>query len=220
MSGSHENEPIRGLPGFLPEGERILWQGSPHWPTLARTALHLNKVAAYFVILLAWRLLSLATDDVPARDALLGALWPLPLAAITLGLIALFAWLVARTTVYTLTNRRIVMRIGVALSMTMNFPLRVIASADLSTYANGTGNIPIRLGSDDRIAYLHLWPHARPWRFARAEPMLRAIPDAAHVAELLASALADCHAARAPANAAAAPAATSTATNPIASPSA
>lgn len=220
MSGSHENEPIRGLPGLLPEGERILWQGSPHWPTLARTALHLNKVAAYFVILLAWRLLSLATSaDAPASHVLAAALWPLPLAAITLGLIALFAWLVARTTVYTLTNRRIVMRIGVALSMTMNFPLRVIAAADLSTYANGTGNIPFRLGSSDRIAYLHLWPHARPWRFARAEPMLRAIPNAAHVAELLAGALNDCHAARAAANPAASTAATATG-NPIASPSA
>lgn len=195
MSGSHEHEPIRGLPGLLPEGERIVWQGAPHWPSLARNAFHLNKVAAYFLILLVWRLSSLATDTAPPAKALAGALWPLPLAIIALGLLALFAWLIARTTVYTLTNRRLVMRIGVALSMTLNFPFRVIASADLVTFANGTGNLPIKLGSPDHLAYLVLWPHVRPWRFAKPEPMLRSIPDAARVAELLADALRDFHSA-------------------------
>jgi hypothetical protein len=37
----------------------------------------------------------------------------------------------------------------------------------------------------DRIALLHLWPHARPWRVSRPEPMLRCVPDAAAVARLL-----------------------------------
>ncbi|NJA90224.1 PH domain-containing protein [Rhodocyclus tenuis] len=202
MSGSHEHEPIRGLPELLPEGERILWQGAPSWPSLARNALHINKVAAYFSLLLAWRLISLFTETAaPPAQALAAALWPLPLAFIVLGFIALFAWLIERTTVYTLTNRRIVMRIGVALSMTMNFPFRVIASADLVTFANGTGNLPFRLGSADHVAYLTLWPHARPWRFAKSEPMLRCIPNAAHVAALLAEALREYHSAH-PASAA------------------
>jgi hypothetical protein len=220
LSGSHENEPIRGLPGLLPEGERIVWQGAPHWPSLARNALHVNKVAAYFLLLLVWRLTTLATDNAPPAQALAGALWPLPLAAIALGLLALFAWLVARTTVYTLTNRRVVMRIGVALSMTLNFPFRVIASADLVTFANGAGNLPLKLGSADHLAYLVLWPHVRPWRFARPEPMLRCIPDAARVAKLLADALHEFHASNTakpqPANTATT---ATTAATPFASPS-
>ena len=32
----YENEPIRGLPGLLPKGEYIVWQGSPDWRGLAR----------------------------------------------------------------------------------------------------------------------------------------------------------------------------------------
>jgi hypothetical protein len=36
---------------------------------------------------------------------------------------------------------------------------------------------------------LVLWPHARPWYFSPPQPMLRAIPDAAKVAGILASAL-------------------------------
>ena len=35
---------------------------------------------------------------------------------------------------------------------------------------------------------LHLWPHARPWRVSRPEPMLRCVPDAAGVAQLLSQA--------------------------------
>lgn len=189
MTVSRDKEQIRGLPGPLPEGERILWQGAPHWPTFARSAFHLNKVAVYFGLLLVWRLLAAHYDGNP----LASALWPLPLAAVGLGIIAFLAWLVERTSVYTLTNRRIVMKVGIALPVTMNFPLRLIGNVDLMTRRNGTGDIPFVLGSDDKIAYLHLWPHARPWRFAKAEPMLRAIPDAARVAELLAGALQDIH---------------------------
>jgi len=57
-------------------------------------------------------------------------------------------------------------------------------------YADGTGDIPLTMIGADRIAYLNLWPHARPWRIARPEPMLRAIPDAARVGEILSGALA------------------------------
>ncbi len=36
-----------------------------------------------------------------------------------------------------------------------------------------------------------LWPHARPWKIAAAEPMLRAVPDGEAVAAKLARALAE-----------------------------
>ena len=43
----------------------------------------------------------------------------------------------------------------------------------------------------DHIAYVHLWPHARPWHVRRTQPMLRALPDARLVASVLSAALAD-----------------------------
>ena len=100
------------------------------------------------------------------------------------------AWLSARTTVYTITDRRVVMRVGIVLSVTFNLPFRVIQSAALMTHADGTGDIPLALAGEDRIAYLHLWPHARPWRIARPQPMLRCVPAAASVAALLSRAVA------------------------------
>ena len=54
----YEVEPIPGLPGLLPPGEQILWQGSPDGRALARSAFHVRIVAGYFAILSAWALAS------------------------------------------------------------------------------------------------------------------------------------------------------------------
>ena len=114
---------------------------------------------------------------------------PLPLALVALGLLAMFAWLTARTAVYTLTNQRVVMRIGIVLSVTFNLPHRMIESVNIRHFSKGTGDIALLLAASDKIAYGNLWPHARPWRLKRTEPMLRAVPQAAKVGEMLASAV-------------------------------
>jgi hypothetical protein len=41
----------------------------------------------------------------------------------------------------------------------------------------------------DRVAYPMLWPHARPWRFNRTEPMLRGLAEASATAQLLSRAV-------------------------------
>jgi len=43
----------------------------------------------------------------------------------------------------------------------------------------------MQIATEDKIAYFHLWPHARPWRLAKPEPMMRCIPEANQVAALL-----------------------------------
>jgi hypothetical protein len=83
------------------------------------------------------------------------------------------------------------MRIGVVLNITFNLPLSQIEAARLRTNRDGSGDLSLLLNDADRIAYVHLWPHARPWHVKRTEPMLRALPDARAVAELLSAALAD-----------------------------
>ena len=95
----------------------------------------------------------------------------------------------ARTTVYTITNRRVVMRVGVVLSITFNLPFAQIASAGFRARGKA-GDIVLSLAGSDRIAYLHLWPHVRPWQLKRTQPMLRALADAKTVAQTLATALA------------------------------
>lgn len=187
--GEHDDESAPGLPAPLPHGERLLWRGAPDWRVLARRSFHLGKLAAYFGVLVVWRFVSSLADGAGLGAALGSTLWTLPLAALALGLVALLSWLVASNTVYTLTDRRMVMRVGVVLTVTFNLPLRRIEAARLRPLPGAAGDIALLLHPEDRIGYLHLWPHARPWCFARTEPMLRALPDAAAVADLLAQAL-------------------------------
>ena len=52
----YETEPVRGLPAPLPAGETLLWQGSPAWWPLARSAFHFDKIAIYFGLMIAWRM--------------------------------------------------------------------------------------------------------------------------------------------------------------------
>jgi hypothetical protein len=189
LVGEHDDEAAPGLPAPLPAGERLIWRGAPDWRVLARRSFHLGKLTAYFGVLVAWRFVSTLADTGSAGTALAATLWTLPLAALALGLIALLSWLIASNTVYTLTDRRVVMRVGVVLTVTFNLPLRRIEAARLHPMAGGAGDIALLLHPADRIGYIHLWPHARPWHFARTEPMLRALPDAAAVAGLLTQAL-------------------------------
>lgn len=181
----HEFEPQKGLPEALPAGEKLLWQGSPDWRMLARRAFHMRKLALYFAALVLLRAGFVYRDSASLVEALRATPGPLALAAVALGLVGLMAWLSARSTVYTLTDKRVVMRIGIVLTLTFNIPYRRIATAGLHLDAGGSGDLPLSLLPPDHIAYLHLWPHARPWRVARPEPMLRSVPYAAAVAKLL-----------------------------------
>lgn len=180
-------EPIRGLPEKLPEGEVILWQGSPAPLQLAREALNLTWVAAYFLILVIWRI-AVSLDTVTLAVAL-GHAVPF----VVIGLIACLiiygvATIQARATVYTLTNKRVAMRIGAALTMTLNLPYTWIGTAQLSQRRNGTGTIAFELIGDTRLSYLMTWPHVRPWHMAKTQPALRCIPDAAAAARIFAEA--------------------------------
>ena len=169
-------EPTRGLPGVLPQDEQILWQSSPDWKIMAMTALHIRLCLAYFAAIVIW----LATHgDVNSAMAVS------VLCICVTGLFALFAWGVERTTVYTLTNKRLVLRIGVALNKCINLPLSEIRSADLKMLPSGHGNIVLSLKGAPRLGYIMLWPHARSLRFVTPQPTLRAIPDASAFAALL-----------------------------------
>ncbi len=177
-----------GLPGRLPAGETLLWQGAPDWRVLLRRALHLRLVVGYFATLMGCCLFEAVAHGSYLMWFSLATL--AALAPLVIGMQALFAYLVARTTVYTVTDRRIVLKLGVALSMSINLPFKAIESANLRLYPDGSGDIPVLLEGLTRIGFTQLWPHVRPWRMNRVQPMLRAIPDARRVAQLLAAALA------------------------------
>lgn len=187
----HEIEPVPGLPERLPQGEQILWQGAPRWTSIAVRVFHARAIAIYFALLLAWIVHSAMAGGEPLGGALLSAARTLPFVLTGLGLLLLFAWLIERTTLYTITSSRVVLRFGIALPITMNVPFTLIESAGQRLYADGTGDFPLRVGGPDRQSLVVLWPHVRPWRAARPEPMLRCVPNGREVAAILKSALAE-----------------------------
>lgn len=194
-SAEHEFEAAHGLPEALPNDERILWQGSPDWRVMAREALHTRTLSIYFGVLLAWRGVTVLSNGGSAGDAAVAILWLLPAAVLAIGVLTLIAWLIARTSVYTVTDKRVVMRIGVVLGITFNLPHSQIESAALRVNSpragDASGDLSLVLADTDRIAYVHLWPHARPWHVKRTQPMLRALKNVRLVASILSAALAD-----------------------------
>lgn len=185
----HEHEPIPGLPEDLPRSERILWQGAPTWRALARHGFHLRLLALYFVALAAWSAMTLASQGATTGAVIGGMVWLLVLGVVPIVLVAGFAMLSARSTLYTVTDRRLVMRVGVALPMTINLPLSSIQSATMRRYAGG-GDIILTLGKPHRVAYVAIWPHVRGLSFLQPQPMLRALPEVEAAAQALANALA------------------------------
>ena len=180
----HEFEAAYGLPEPLPKGESILWQGAPDFGDLAARVFHMKKIAVYFVVLMAVRGSYLYSLDAPPVTVLAGVLLVLALGLTALAALGILAWLTARTTAYTITDQRVVMRIGIVLTLTFNLPFKRIETAGLQLTAKGFGDMPLVLSGGNRIGWLNLWPHVRPWVVAKPQPMLRCVPNAQAVASL------------------------------------
>jgi hypothetical protein len=181
---------IRGIEHPLPPGERVRWQGAPNLKLLALHVLHVRAVAAYFLVIIGIWALRYA-GELPREQFTNMLIGQLALGAVVvLGGVG-YAWALAKSSIYAITDRRVVIKTGIAFPMTINIPLRVIASAGLRSYRDGSGEVALALDGSDRVAYLALWPHARPWRLKVPEPAFRGLPDPAAVGEELRTAVAD-----------------------------
>ena len=181
----HEFEAALGLPEKLPRNEYVIWQGQPDWKQLAVDAFHVRKILVYFTVMVALQLVHLVDSDASVLDIVKQVGTSIFLAAVALGLLIWSAYLSSQATIYTLTNRRIVMRIGIVLSLTFNLPLKKIVSCDFMAFKNQTGNIAIGIASDSPIGWLNLWPHVRAWRINAPQPTLRCVAQAERIGHLI-----------------------------------
>ena len=179
----HEFEAQLGLPEKLPSGEHILWQGAPDWKSLGVQVFHLKSLTLYFcfMLLLQASYLTGQTTDWSLKPLVLTG----TMVVLTLSVLSAWAWWSAKTSMYTITNKRVVMRVGVVYSFTFNLPLKQIVSAHELHRKNGTSDLSLTLKKEDRIGWLHLWPHSRPWVINQPEPTLRCITNGVECAEIL-----------------------------------
>ena len=181
---------IRPPVGAMMPGERVLWQGRPDWRALACGVLHIRWVALYLAAMLIWGAASERASGAGSVDTLLAELPLFLLGLAVLGACAGFAVACARTTHYTVTTERCILRYGVALTGMLSLPLRRVASVAVAADEDGTADILLTLKAGPGVRFLKAWPHVRPWRFSRPEPMLRGVPDGVAVAALLSQAAA------------------------------
>jgi hypothetical protein len=184
----HDYEPELGLPEALPEQEQLLWQGSPDWKLVAIRIIRLRAIAVYFALLLGVQAFGVWSETSSLASVAIALLKTTPFVLFALACFGYLAWAMANNAVYTVTSKRIVMRIGIALTLTYNIPYARIAAANLLKRPDGSGDIALELQSTDKIAWINLWPHVRAWKLAHPQPLLRCIADVGPVAEILSKA--------------------------------
>lgn len=175
----------RPAPVRLGPGERIVWQGAPGFWPLALRLYHVRLVAGYCGIVLVADMVQARLHGLGAVETMHAAIPGVLTLAGAVGIFALLALGSARTTRYTLTDRRVVMQCGLALPATLSVPLPLIAAVSVRVRGDGTGDVTLRTKAGSAPGFLKLWPFARPWRFLAAEPMLREVASAGYVAGLL-----------------------------------
>lgn len=157
--------------------ETVLWKGRPSLGMLARTAFHTRTLGLYMAALI---VIALATGRNDAAMVTAG------LGLALIALLYLLAWFSARSTLYILTDVRLIMRIGMAIETRINIPLKQIKAAHYRARGKDHGDIAFELNGERMLGHVLLWPHVRPWRYAHPQPMLRAVPDAAGLARMIA----------------------------------
>lgn len=174
----------------LDPDEAIVWQGRPGWTGIARDVFHLRGVTAYFAFLFALDAYQAWDKHLPLGKAVHDSVPLAVLVALALAIFTVLAWLVGRTSHYIVTDRRLILRYGIAMPATLSLPFSRIVSVKVGIASDHSGDIAVTLKAGDHMGYLKLWPHARPWHLSRPEPMLRRVPQAAVVAGLLSRAVA------------------------------
>lgn len=170
-------------------GETVLWHGEPRWQTVAFHIFHVRLVAAYFAAYAIFQTILVGADGGTLAQSAFAGVMVAAIGLPVLAFLAGIAWLVERTTLYTITSKRVVFGIGITLPKTFNIPFKVIQSVSLKTHADGSGNISLKLIPTAKIAGPLLWPHLRPWHLKHPEPTLRGVPNVAALARRLTNAL-------------------------------
>ena len=183
----YEDEPVEGLPDFLPEGETMVWQGRPTVAAMARRMFFIPHLALYFGLLIAGHTVYRLMEGVSAAQVMGTFVWQAGLAATVLVLLAWLARSYAASVMYTLTSERLVIRSGVALPMMVNIPIEQITAADMRVYRDGTGDIVLTPVADRKLHWVLLWPNVSAWYSRPIRPLLRGLAEPHRAADAFAA---------------------------------
>ena len=187
MDDDFNFEPIPGLPEKLPVGEELLWQGRPTFLRLAWHSFGVIWITAYVLLAVITQIMQSILGLLELSLLPVFSFYFLNWTGASL-ILCILAYFQMRATIYTITNKRVVLRIGAALPITFNIPFKQISSVGVRTYGR-TGSIALTLLGDNKISYISCWPHARPWYFANPEPSLIFLENIDEASEILQNAM-------------------------------
>jgi hypothetical protein len=179
---------VHGVSEALPPGESIRWEGAPNARAITRHLLFVRPLAGYFAVVIGWWMFANRGEIATATFwTTVGVQLALVLMVLG-GIVSLGRWIASSTT-YAITDRRLVIRLGIIFPLTVNVPLHYVTGAKVKSFADGTGQIALQLESDEKLAWIVLFPHVRPWTFSNPEPLLRGLEDPRAVGAILGAAV-------------------------------
>ena len=175
----------------LPAGERVLWSGEPDQRSVARYFLRERWVLGFVVLCFAIGMGdALQNGGADTNRRLVGvALLSAFLLLVAIVSIRFFAWRIAATSKYVITDKRVFFNIGIVLRADANIPFSSVDNVDLLRRSDGSADLLVSLTDAQEIPWLLLFPHMT-WRGSRrGRPTFRALRNPQAAADAVVSAL-------------------------------
>ena len=168
----------------IPEGESILWKGKPSFWGFSWYFFGLKLLAFYLIILSVVFAARLTVTDF--FTAFVVDFLPFLLSGILTSFILMaLAKIQSQSSVYIITENRVIIKSGAALSFLISMPFKKIKAVNLQKRKGSLGTISFELNSGKRVPYVSCWPSVRPWRFKNTEPAFSCIENVDEVATIL-----------------------------------
>ena len=168
----------------IPEGESILWKGKPSFWGFSWYFFGLKLLAFYLIILSVVFAARLTVTDF--FTAFVVDFLPFLLSGILTSCILMaLAKIQSQSSLYIITENRVIIKSGAALSFLISMPFKKIKAVNLQKRKGSLGTISFELNSGKRVPYISCWPSVRPWRFKNTEPAFSCIENVDEVATIL-----------------------------------
>ena len=168
----------------VPEGEKVCWVGKPNWVSFGFHVFGIKYLVIYFIISAFYSVSQIELDF--SLNAFIGEYISFVVSGVIASLILfLLSYVSARHTCYVITEKRLVIRTGVALVFLLNVPFKNVISIDKQSLYYGVGNLSFKTQSKKRIPYFSCWPSVRSGSFLETIPTFRSIANIEEIGNLV-----------------------------------
>ena len=168
----------------IPKGERVCWTGKPNWISFGFHAFGIKYILIYFIVSAFYAISQI--ELVFSFKAFIGEYISFVVSGMIASLILfMLSYFSAQHTYYVITEKRLVIRTGIALVFLLNVPLKNVISIDKQSLFYGYGNLSFKPQSKKRIPYFSCWPSVRRGSFLNPVPTFRSIANIEQIGKIV-----------------------------------